>query len=340
MTPLKAVKVLATASLILAATMARAQSPEGMAHWNKATEALKGNHYGAALPELDAALAAFPNNPVVLATRGDIHLRMGHFEAALADLGAAIRSAGETKVAARPLYQRAGLIMAKQPDVARRDIEHAVALDPDDSDAHYMLAASLRREDPVRALAEIDRAVALHPAPAIYRELRGMLRQEGGDLAGAKADLDLAVERDPKNFLVWSARASVNLERGDCRAARSDASQAQVLYKNHPLDSVTEALADVFLDDIAAAARLLREVAQHAPEEIAERAWLGAATPDALLSRIDRDAGRSPRAQLAWGMVAAARGDSATARQHFDQALKGDARLADQVHLARRLFEL
>ena len=230
--------------------------------------------------------------------------------------------------------------MAAQPDAARRDFEHAIALDPDASGAHYMLASALMGSDPPRALAEADRSIALEPTPAIYHQLRGMLRQDVGDLAGAKADLDLAVERDPKTFLMGSARAGLNLERGDCAAAREDALQARALFKNHPLDAVTEALADVFVDDVPAAARLLRDVAQRAPEAIAARSAVSSSTPDAMLARIGRDPARAPKAQLAWGLVAAARGEPVLANQHFEQALEADPRLADSVRFARKSFNM
>ena len=82
---------LAVASLSLAAAAVAAPTAEGMAHWDKAVEAYEAGRFGAALPELDAAAQAFPDSAVVLATRDDVHLRMGHFDAALADLNAAVR---------------------------------------------------------------------------------------------------------------------------------------------------------------------------------------------------------------------------------------------------------
>ena len=195
------------------------------------------------------------------------------------------------------------------------------------------------RATPQAALAAADRSIALagSSSPACYYQMRGMIRHRLGDLAGARRDLDQAVQKEPGTFLMWSTRAHIELEQGQYAVARDDARRAQALYRKHPLDTITEALADVFLDDVPAAANLLRGVAARAPSELGAPDF---AFEEAMLERIAHRTDSAAHACLARGLLAAARGDGARAKADFDRAVKLDAMLASQATQARGAFDL
>ena len=68
---------------------------------------------------------------------------------------------------------------------------------PDDLTARLNLARyALHAGDVARARAELDRLIAERPT-ADALALRGVLRGNGGDLAGAAADFDAALRLDP-----------------------------------------------------------------------------------------------------------------------------------------------
>jgi tetratricopeptide (TPR) repeat protein len=74
-------------------------------------------------------------------------------------------------------------------DAAFRDLDKAVALDPERDDALSLRAAARRHTgDMVRALEDAELALALNPGNAEARLERGILRRDAGNIEGARAD--------------------------------------------------------------------------------------------------------------------------------------------------------
>ncbi len=115
------------------------------------------------------------------------------------------------------VYGTRGLVKLHAGDLAeaRRDLDRALALDPDYTPGlcyrgvvHYLL-----REYPA-ALADLDRAIALAPATSgAYRD-RGKVKLALRDEVGALADFDRAVALDPGSD-AGALRAAVWRDRGD-----------------------------------------------------------------------------------------------------------------------------
>ena len=64
---------------VAASAPSQSLDADNFARWTRAVEALKQNHFGAALADLDEVLKAFPENAVVRATRGEIEIDLGRF---------------------------------------------------------------------------------------------------------------------------------------------------------------------------------------------------------------------------------------------------------------------
>ena len=336
-----AVRLLACLALVLSAAVsgcAAQVAPQAAAHWRAAQAERAQGRLLEALAELDAALALAPDQPAFHAMRGDIEMQIGDEVDALADLGAAIRLYGDDKRTVEPLIQRASLLLRTDLGQARRDAEHAIALDPAAAQPHYTLAVLLSASDRPRALEEIGRSVALDPRLVHYREVRAMLRSGSFELAEALKEIDVDLARAPDDDMAWATRAEARLELGDVRAARDDARRALALRPSNVAAQFVEAFADVFLDELPAAAAILRELRARSPDALATRPAVAGTGPGDLLGRIAKDGSRQSRAQLALGMLGAARGDRLVADLHFTQAEEFDAALGPRVQQARALF--
>lgn len=155
------------------------------------------------------AASAFPGNGEVLVVRGAAHTLVGDTAGAQADFEAAI------KASPRDGPPRFFLAVSRYKEgkyaEARDDISHALRAGVDDPDLHYLLAEVTLRLDPgntERALAELNRAIAMNPREVQALSLRGKIRLQQHDLKGAVPDLESAHRIDPA-----SASAAYNLAR-------------------------------------------------------------------------------------------------------------------------------
>lgn len=89
-------------------------------------------------------------------------------------------------------------------ETARSLAEEALSHDPNNADAHALLAYLLRFEDqPVVAERHIDLALDLNPNDAQSHAIKGMLRLMQGDLEAARETLELAIRLDPSPVESW-----------------------------------------------------------------------------------------------------------------------------------------
>jgi tetratricopeptide (TPR) repeat protein len=134
--------------------------------------------------------------------RGLAQSELGEFEAAEADFARAEALLDGDDTARYALFVNRGVsrIRRKDLDGAVADLTRAVRLRPAEYAAHVNLARAYREQGRRReAVEQLDRAVALKPAPmlsAIYR-LRAGLLQEQGRPEEALRDLEQAVRQEP-----------------------------------------------------------------------------------------------------------------------------------------------
>lgn len=182
----------------------------------------------AALRDLEPVIAAATpdNRAFVFSVRSEALMQIGRFEEALAD--------GERAVAAdandpQALFARgwARHLSGKGDAQALRDIEAGLAKEPDDAVALSRRGVLfLALDEPQRALPDLQRAMTLAPRNASIRVDRAAGLLEQGQVDAARAQLDEAVRFAPETAVAWSMRAQLDLSQGQADAAIADASRA------------------------------------------------------------------------------------------------------------------
>jgi tetratricopeptide (TPR) repeat protein len=121
----------------------------------------------------------------------------------------------------RFLAHRASLLLAVgRVDEASRDIERALTLDPNYSDAFALQSIiAVVQNEKEKALTLAQKAVEAGPDSATARIARSYAQQASFDLEGARASLEEAVKLDPENALAWARLAELwssfgNLDKG------------------------------------------------------------------------------------------------------------------------------
>ncbi len=142
----------------------------------------------------------------------------------------------------------------------------AVALDPQNAEAHHQLGSFLMTMGRDSAAAEeFRRALALDPGRGISYDNLAVLRYLDGRLDEALRIADSGLKADPEAYYLYADRANMRLAAGDVSGARAD---ADAVARNRPADYVvsSETLAAMLEaragDTAAARARLDRAVAQ------------------------------------------------------------------------------
>jgi tetratricopeptide (TPR) repeat protein len=125
------------------------------------------------------------------------------------------------------------ILSALDDPAAEAEASRALALTPESADAS-LVRARVRRRSGARqaALADVESALALMPGDPRLLELRGILKTEMGNPAGALIDLDRAILRGAQGP-VRAARALTLMALGRDEAARQDWS---LVLDNDPED--------------------------------------------------------------------------------------------------------
>jgi tetratricopeptide (TPR) repeat protein len=102
-----------------------------------------------------------------------------------------------------------------------------IAVVPDDHWG-YRVRGVVRSElgDFAGAETDLDRSVQLAPEDAAGWARRAELRASGSDLASATVDAERALELDPASLVAWTARATIRRQQGDLAGAETDLTQA------------------------------------------------------------------------------------------------------------------
>jgi tetratricopeptide (TPR) repeat protein len=162
---------------------------------------------------LTVCLRRRPDYPWPLAVRGMAYLGLEKFDEAERDFADAWESWDDPAFRASVLTNRSALrLRQRRPDDAEDDLREAIRLLPRWPQGHVNLAEALwSRGDLDAAVAPLDRALGLRPAPALYAR-RARLHALRGDPASARRDFRLAIDKDPtggKSDLAAGARVEL-----------------------------------------------------------------------------------------------------------------------------------
>ena len=174
------------------------------------------NRLGEALDRLgalDGAIAAFER---ATAARRDFTTAENNLVLALSKAGRSGEAVARAQARVRATagdpesYFTLGLAQAEHDvEAAIESFRRVLTLRPDHPLARYNLGLVLKRVDRVRdAIAELERAVSLHPGAEAHHALGGV-RFQTGDFAGATASLRAAVTIDPRLRDAWTLLGAV-----------------------------------------------------------------------------------------------------------------------------------
>jgi tetratricopeptide (TPR) repeat protein len=134
----------------------------------------------------------------------------------------------------RFLAHRASLLLAVgRVDEAAKDIERALTLDPNYSDAFALQSIiAVVQNEKERALNLAQKAVETGPNSATARIALSYAQQASFDLKGARASLEEAVKLEPENALAWARLAELWSSFGNLNKALKAAKKAVALNPN------------------------------------------------------------------------------------------------------------
>ncbi|WP_327311763.1 tetratricopeptide repeat protein [Streptomyces sp. NBC_01243] len=178
-----------------------------------------------ALAEFDQAIAIDPESAYALASRGEAHRWLGHFDQSIADLTAALAidstltwalgSRGET-------YRCAGRF-----DEAITDFSTAYAFDPTDSWALAQRGETHRQAGHYdRAITDFGTACTLDPTNSWALAGRGEAHRQAGHYNQAITDLTAALDLDPTLLWALGYRGLARREAGHYNQAITDLTAA------------------------------------------------------------------------------------------------------------------
>ena len=294
-----------------------------------------------AFEHIDRALAADPNNYEALLALADAKRVEGDFTAAVA--------AYERVLAVKPsadAYLGLALVTSVQnkPEPTLAALRKAHAADARDPDVLYELG---RRAAGTEAIQLLSEAAAGRPGwPDAKLEL-GLAKLRARDAAGALAVLEPLANAKPDNPIAIAGYGAALVESGKDKEAEPVLRRALGLVPNDYLTSL--ALARLYehtqrYEEAFVQYRSAADLKRESPEPLLAAARLGLSLKRPLLSAalLDKALERTPKSAEAlalYGDVAAARGDTEAAREHYQKALAGEGPI-DRGAVQKRLAAL
>lgn len=116
-----------------------------------------------------------------------------------------------------------------------------IAAEPDNAQAHHLLALALKRQGDLAAAREaIDRAISLAPERAMFQLSRASLDLAQGDLERAEQGMREAVALDPNQLPAYVTLVHLALAQGRNQEAEAQLKLAQRVDPEHPQVRVAE----------------------------------------------------------------------------------------------------
>ena len=179
-----------------------------------------------ALALVTEALELDPGSVEALTERGNLRMRAGDLQGAIADLDSAI-AGGALDV--RTWIQRADAhLRSGHLALAEQDATRALAIDPQRPRPWLLRGqARMHQGDKRAAFDDLCRAIELNPTNALAPGLRARLRIDRGEFQEAIRDATVALNLDPQLAAAWEARAAARaFLEGDPALVLADADRA------------------------------------------------------------------------------------------------------------------
>jgi tetratricopeptide (TPR) repeat protein len=194
------------------------------------------NSYQTSQPRVaQPAAATQPSQPSRAANPEACTERTTQPDASIASCNQAIRDITKN-LAAAYFYRGAAYVAKSDFDRAIADYNHAIAIDPTESDyLNSRAAAYEQKNDITRAMADYDKAIQINPKSAYAYNNRGATFQRKGDYARASADYGHVTRLQPDNADAWAARCWVRAAGGrEVQQALADCNQALKINADLP----------------------------------------------------------------------------------------------------------
>jgi putative PEP-CTERM system TPR-repeat lipoprotein len=195
----------------------------------------------------------------VLPPLGAVLLTQGHFDRALAIFTPGDRSPPALEAEVRRI-RGAALSGRGRLDEAEQVFREALAI-MQTAGLHMglaRLAAARRNAEEVRS--QIDQALALDPDYSDALLARADMRRGSGDLSGALEDIAKVIAHDERNVLARVQRAAIEIQQGQLDQANTDIDAALAVAPGNPYVLYHRALARFRTGDIAAATQVMQEI--------------------------------------------------------------------------------
>ncbi|MDP3663585.1 MAG: TonB-dependent receptor [Nitrosomonas sp.] len=125
------------------------------------------------------------------------------------------------------LYQAGRLLVVGQADKAKENIEQVLKHEPDNSDAHALLAIiAVVQNEKDQALDLATKAVTLNSDSAVAHLALSYTQQAHFEITAALESVQKAITLDPKNALAWARSAELQMSLGDLDRALDAAQHA------------------------------------------------------------------------------------------------------------------
>jgi len=127
-------------------------------------------------------------------------------------------------------YRASQMLSVGRVDEAKADIDQALRIDPNFSDALALLSIiAVVQNDKEAALNQAQKAVAADPQSATAQIALSYARQARFDLEGARTSVEAAVKLDPENAIAWARLADLQASFGELGKALEAAKKAESL---------------------------------------------------------------------------------------------------------------
>ena len=238
--------------------------------------------YDNALTDLNEAIRLAPKMASALNSRGATYTLLGKHDLAVADLNKAI----QIEPGLAPAWNQRAIHyhMISQHEKGLSDVDVAIRLSPDDPVSHvtrgdcffglnrmdeavaeYRVSRNLDQTFPTPvsrlvlaydamnrpndALKQTDELVAMKPADAETRVIRGNHQRALGQMDLALQDYNEAIRLDPKYPVAWNNRGVLKRKSGDFEGALNDFNKAITLDGSSPDGYVGRGLTLIARDD-------------------------------------------------------------------------------------------